>query len=61
MSLTKKERKELVLEIHVLLRSGIATDNKEQIINSYRLLEDLLADHGIYMLNSELPKFPNNA
>lgn len=58
MAMSKKERKDLITKIQTYLRSGIIQGKNEQIIESYRWLEDLLADHGVFVLEDSLPKFP---
>ena len=60
MSMAKKERKDLIIKIQTLLRSGIIQGKNEQIIEAYRWIEDLLADHGVFVLDDVLPQFPSN-
>ena len=61
MSMTKKERKETIVKVSRLLRSGIETGNKEHITEAFRWLDDLMADHGVFVLDDEMPRFPSDA
>lgn len=60
MGMPKTERKYLIIKIQTYLRSGILTNNKEQIVEAYRWIEDLLNDHGVYTLDDSLPQFPES-
>lgn len=61
VNMNKKETKEALIKVQVLLRSGILQAKKEQIIEAYALLESLLAKgYGVFCLNGT-PKFPIDA
>ena len=59
--MNKKETKDTLIKVQVLLRSGILQGKKEQITEAYRWLEDLLSGYGVYVMDDELPKFPIDA
>ena len=59
--MNKKETKETLIKVQVLLRSGILQGKKELITEAYRWLEDLLSGYGVFVMDDELPKFPIDA
>jgi hypothetical protein len=54
---SKKERKEFIVKIHAVLREGIKTNNKQRILDAYQMIDELMMDHGVFMLNDTV-RFP---
>lgn len=56
----KKERKELLVKVHIMLRNGIAAGDPQMIVEAYRWYQDLMCGDGIYVLEDELPAWASD-
>ena len=57
MSMNKQKRKEMLVRARLLLAGGISTNNQELILQGYKIVNELMNDHGVFSLADE-PEFP---